>query len=76
MTLQSILLEFLFPFYLTILKVKITESQKTKDRKTLDLNAGWTFESFHQQVWVDQRLWGKYSWMKWGPKLQEADPMS
>lgn len=50
MILQSILLEFLFPFYLTILKVKIMESRKTKDRKTLDLTTGCTFESFLQQV--------------------------
>lgn len=52
----SSLLEFLFLFLLTFLKVKMTESQKIKDRKTLDMTAGWTSESFHSQVWVDQRL--------------------
>lgn len=53
MTFQSFFLEFLFPFYLTILKVKITEFRKTKDRKTLDLMlVGHLNHSISKYEWI------------------------
>lgn len=39
------------------------------------MTGGWILELFHQQLQVDQRFWGKYSWMRWGPKLQETETM-